>query len=218
MQKEQLKKLIDIAAGRIKADVVIRNCKIVDVYAGEIIEGDIALADGFIAGIGTYEGVVEYDGAGRYAAPGFIDSHIHIESSYVSPEELGKLLVPHGGTTIIADPHEIVNVCGLDGLAYMRHAAQNTALSVQFMLPSCVPATPFENSGARIDAADMESPMQYEDVIGLGEFMDFPGVIGGNDGILEKLLVARDAGKLIDGHSPGVSGNPLNAYAAAHIH
>ena len=117
--REQLAHLIDVATGRLLVDTVIKNCKIVDVYSGEIVEGDIALCDGKIAGIGSYEGREMVDAQGMYAAPGFIDSHIHIESSYVTPEEISRLLVPHGGTTIIADPHEIVNVCGLRGLHYM---------------------------------------------------------------------------------------------------
>lgn len=218
MLNTDLKKLIDVSAGRVKADIVIKNCKVIDVYSGKIIEGNIAISDETIAGIGDYEGIYEYDAKGQYASPGFIDSHIHIESSYVSPEELGKLLVPHGGTTIIADPHEIVNVCGLDGLEYMRNAAKNTKMSIKFTLPSCVPATPFENAGAVINADNMKDPIKYEDVIGLGEFMDFPGVISGNKSVLDKILVAKDEDKIIDGHSPGIFGKDLNAYAAALIH
>ena len=136
MEKEQLKKLIATAGGRRKADLVIKNCKIVDVFAGKIIDGDIAVSDGQIAGIGKYDGEKNVDAQGRYALPGLIDSHIHIESSYVSPEELGRLVVPHGTGTIIADPHEIVNVCGIQGLDYMMAAAENTALDIKFMLPS----------------------------------------------------------------------------------
>lgn len=218
MEKKQLKKLIDIAAGRIPADIVIKNCKVVDVYNAVIIEGDIALCEGLIAGVGHYEGIREIDAKGQYAAPGFIDSHIHVESSYVSPEELGRLIVPHGTTTIIADPHEISNVCGLKGLDYMIKASEGTALDIKWMLPSCVPATPFEHAGAVLDAETMKEPIKQEEILGLGEFMDFPGVIGANDGVLDKLLVAKNQGKCIDGHSPGVTGNALNAYAAARIH
>lgn len=217
MEKQQLKKLIDVAAGRIPADTVIKNCKVVDVYNGRIIEGDIALCEDLIAGVGQYDGVKVIDAKGQYAAPGFIDSHIHIESSYVSPEELGRLVVPHGTTTIIADPHEIANVCGLTGVEYMIEAAKGTALDIQMMLPSCVPATPFEHSGAVIDAAAMRGPIKEESILGLGEFMNFPGVIGAHEDVLDKLLVAKNEGKVIDGHSPGVFGNALNAYAAAKI-
>ena len=217
MNKEELKKLIDTAAGRIPADLVIKNCKIVNVFSGKIEEGDIALSGDQIAGIGEYEGKEVVDAQGRYAAPGFIDSHIHIESSFVSPEEIGRLLVPHGGTTIIADPHEIVNVCGIPGLDYMMKAAEGTALDIKYVLPSCVPATPWEHSGAVINAPEMEEPIKRDGILGLGEFMDFPGVINANDMVLDKLLVAKKEGKIIDGHGPGIAGKDLNAYAAARI-
>ncbi len=218
MNKNLLKKLIDVAAGRIPADLVIKNCKVVDVYNASIFEGNIALCDGLIAGVGQYEGCREIDAKGQYAAPGFIDSHIHIESSYLSPEELGRLIVPHGTTTIIADPHEITNVCGLSGLNYMIEASKGTALDVKWMLPSCVPATPFEHSGATISAKDMEPVFGYDEILGLGEFMNFPGVVGAADDVLDKLMVAINHGKPIDGHSPGLAGNALNAYVSAGIH
>ncbi len=217
MNKTLLKKLIDIAAGRIPADLVIKNCKVVDVYNASIIKGDIAVCAGLIAGVGQYEGYSEIDANGQYTAPGLIDSHIHIESSYVSPEELGRLIVPHGTTTIIADPHEITNVCGLSGLAYMIEASKGTALDVKWMLPSCVPATPFEHAGAVIAAEDMEPVMDRGEILGLGEFMNFPGVINAESGVLDKLIVAINNGKPIDGHSPGVTGNALNAYVSPGI-
>jgi adenine deaminase len=218
MQNKQLKKLIEVASGRQIADLVIKNCKVIDVFNSTIINGDIAICDGEIAGIGDYSGEKEIDAKGQYASPGFIDSHIHIESSYVSPEELGRLLVPHGATSIIADPHEIVNVCGIDGLDYMLEAAKGTSLDIKFMLPSCVPATPFEHSGAKIDAKAMEQPIKDERIIGLGEFMDYPGVINADNDVLDKLVLAKNTGKLIDGHSPCLEGKALNAYAAAQIH
>ena len=217
MERKSLKKLIDIASGRILADKVIKNCKVVDVYNGTIIDGDIAISDGLIAGVGSYNGHEIIDANGKYAAPGFIDSHIHIESSYVSPEELGRLLVPHGTTTIIADPHEIANVCGFKGINYMLKASEKTALDIKMMLPSCVPATPFEHAGAKIDAKDMEQPLKDGQLHGVGEFMNFPGVVFGHDEVLDKLIVANNEGKVIDGHSPGLKGNELNAYAAARI-
>ena len=217
MTKEGLKKLIQTAGGNIPAETVIKNCKVFNVFTGQFTEGDIAICGGEIAGIGSYHGETEVDAGGRYAVPGFIDSHIHIASSYLSPEELGRLLVPHGGTTIIADPHEIVNVCGVKGLDYMMKAAENTALDIQYMLPSCVPATPFEHAGAEINAPEMKEPIQREKILGLGEFMNFPGVVNTDDGVLDKLMTAKEAGKLIDGHSPGLSGMALNAYAAARI-
>lgn len=217
MTKESLKKLIDVAAGRIPADTVIKNCKVVDVYSGKIIEGDIAISENMIAGIGSYKGNNIIEANGKYATPGFIDSHIHIESSYVSPEELGKLIVPHGGTCIIADPHEIVNVCGIVGLDYMMEAAKNTALDIQFMIPSCVPCTPFENAGAIIDASKMREPVTRNNVLGLGELMNFPGVVAADSDILDKVLVAKEYSRLIDGHSPGIDKNLLNAYVSVGI-
>ena len=215
--RESLKKLIDVAMGRVPADVVIKNCKVVNVFSGEITEGNIAICDGQIAGIGEYEGVEVVDAMGRYAAPGFIDSHIHIESSYVSPEELGRLLVPHGGTTIMADPHEIANVCGEQGLAYMVEAGTHTALDIKYELPSCVPATPFENAGAVLDAKEIEKLIPSDDFIGLGEFMNFPGVINNDEDVIDKLVAAKKQGKWIDGHGSGLEGNALNAYVSAGI-
>ena len=217
MNKTELKKLIDTAAGRVPADFVIRGAKIVDVYGGGLQEGDIAISGGKIAGIGNYDSDNIVDAAGMYAVPGFIDSHIHIESSYVSPEEIGRLLVVRGATTIIADPHEIVNVCGLAGLDYMLAAAEKTTLDIKFMLPSCVPATPYEHSGAVIDAEAMKIPITDGRITGLGEFMDYPAVIGAEDEVLSKLELAAKAGKPVDGHSPAVSGRDLNAYASAMI-
>ncbi|MFI3207935.1 MAG: adenine deaminase [Eubacteriales bacterium] len=217
MNTEIMKKLIDVAAGRVPADIVIKNCKVVDVYSGTIIEGDIAFAGGMIAGVGTYEGETVIDGTGKYAAPGFIDAHIHIESAYVTPEEIGRLLVPHGGTTIVADPHEIANVCGVEGVKYMLEAAENTVLDVKYMVPSCVPATPFENAGAILGSKEVAELLADDRVLGLGEFMNFPGVIYNDPDVLAKLAAAQEIGKPIDGHSPSLSGNDLNAYAAGRI-
>ncbi len=217
MEKKEFQKLIDVAAGRLNADTVIKNCKVIDVYNGGIIHGDIAICNGIIAGIGSYNGEEIIDAKGQYAAPGFIDSHIHIESSYLTPEELGRLIVPRGTTTIIADPHEITNVCGLDGINYMIKASEGVALDIKMMLPSCVPATPWEHSGATINAKDMKEPIKNHKIHGLGEFMNFPGVVNGDSEVLDKLLLARSEGKVVDGHSPGLKGNNLNAYAAARI-
>lgn len=219
MDKSALKIRIDAAAGRIPADIVIKNVKIVDVYNSSIIEGkSIAVKDGHIAGVGDYDGIRVIDAQGRYAAPGFIDSHIHIESSYVTPEEIGRLLVPHGTTSIIADPHEIVNVCGMAGMDYMLEASKNTKLDILYMLPSCVPATPYEHAGAVIDAAAMAEPIRNPRILGLGEFMNYPGVIDADDDVLNKLMAAVSVGKLIDGHCPYLAGNSLNAYAVGGIH
>lgn len=217
MEKQNLKRRLDVAAGREKADLVIKNCKVVNVFSGKVQEESIAVCDGVIAGTGDYEGIEEIDAGGCYVLPGLIESHMHIESAFVTPEEVGRLVVPHGTTTMIADPHEIVNVAGLKGLNYMMDAAEQTVLDIKFMLPSCVPATPFEHSGAVIDAGAMEAPMQDERILGLGEFMNFIGVVCGEDAELEKLMTAIHSGKLIDGHCPGISGRELNAYAAAGV-
>ncbi|NLT96926.1 MAG: adenine deaminase [Christensenellaceae bacterium] len=217
MNRELQKKLIDTAAGRVPADLVIKNCKVVDVYGASIVPGNIALCEGLIAGVGQYEGRREIDAEGRFAAPGFIDSHFHVESSYVSPEELGRLIVPHGTTTIISDPHEITNACGIAGLEYMIAASKHTALDIKWMLPSCVPATPFEHSGAVVDAKAMEQIIGREEILGLGEFMNYPGVISADSRVLDKLMVAARRGKPVDGHSPRITGRELNAYASAGI-
>lgn len=218
MDKRTLSRVIDAAMHRIPADLVIYNCKIVDVFTGTVRPDSIAITDGLIVGFGDdYRGQEEYDAKGAYAAPGLIDGHIHIESTYTSPEEFGRMVVPHGTTTVIADPHEIVNVYGLEGLNYMIRAAAKTELSVRYMIPSCVPATPFEDSGAVVNAFDMQWPMQDRHVPGLGEFMNVPGILNKNDDDLNKLLVALSMHKVIDGHSPGLDGAGLNAYAAAGV-
>lgn len=218
MEKKSLINLIDAAAGRKPSDLVFKNGKIIDVYQGKIIEGDVAIEDGKIAAIGeSYEGKEVIDLKGKYIAPGFIDPHIHVESSYVTPEEFGRLLVPHGTTTIMADPHEIVNVAGLKGLDYMIEAAKNTVLDIKYMMPSCVPATNMENSGAVLTASDMVAHMEAGEVEGLAEFMNFPGVINAENDVIDKLLVAKKLNKRIDGHSPLVEGKELNAYVAAGI-
>ncbi|MGL5752298.1 MAG: adenine deaminase, partial [Paraclostridium sp.] len=206
-----------VASGRVLADKVIKNCRVIDVYNGTIVNADIAIYDNLIAGIGEYEGNETIDAKNKFASPGFIDTHIHIESSYVSPEELGRLIVPHGTTTIIADPHEIANVCGLKGIEYMINASKKTALDIKMMLPSCVPATPFENSGATINSSDMIKPIRENLVFGLGEFMNFPGVVHNDEEVLNKILVAKENNLIIDGHSPSLSGKELNAYASTGI-
>lgn len=218
MDKKALKRLIDVAAGREPADLVLKNANVIDVYQAEMISGDLAIVDGKIAGInGEYQGKETIDLKGKIVAPGFIDPHIHVESSYLTPEEFGRLLVPHGTTTVLADPHEIVNVLGLSGLDYMIEAAKETALDIRYMMPSCVPATNMENAGAVIEAADMISSFEKNQVDGLAEFMNFPGVIHAQDEVLDKLLAAKERGLRIDGHSPMVFNEELNAYAAAGI-
>ncbi|MBQ6296435.1 MAG: adenine deaminase [Selenomonadaceae bacterium] len=219
MTKNELKNLIDAAAGRRKADLVIKNCQIVNVLNGEIYSGEVAIADGKIIGMGAaeYDGKQIFDAGGKFLAPGFIDGHIHIESSYISPEQLGRIIVPRGTTTIIADPHEIANVCGLAGLRYMLDAAQRTKLNIVYAMPSCVPATPFEDAGAVIEASDMEELIGDENIFGLGEFMNAPGIINCDDKALDKILLAKKFDKLIDGHAPNLTGKDLNAYLSAGV-
>lgn len=218
LDKRILSRMIDAAMQQVPADLVIRNCNVVDVYTGTVRKDDIAVTFGRIVGFGEgYTGEEEIDAGGAYAAPGLIDSHIHIESSYLSPEEFGRLVVPRGTMTVIADPHEIVNVYGLEGFSYMIHAASQTELSVRYMVPSCVPATPLEDSGAVVNAFDMQWPMGDRHVPGLGEFMNYPGVIFKDEDALNKLLVALNMNKVIDGHAPYLTGASLNAYIASGI-
>lgn len=207
---EKYKRRIDLAAGRDKVELVLKNCKIVNVFSHRIIKGNIAIDSGKIIGIGDYLGRNEIDMKGRYVAPGLIDSHQHMESSMVTPEQVARILLPHGTTTIIADPHEIANVCGLDGINFMINSTRNIPLNVFFMLPSCVPSTSFESSGASLKAEDLEELMEERIVLGLGELMDYPNVIKGDDDVIRKALLADR--KIIDGHSPLVTGKELNAY------
>jgi len=215
MNKDSLKRLIDVANGNKKADLVLKNGSIVDVCSGKIFKADLAIAEGYIAGFGEYDGEIEVDIEGKYIAPGLMDAHIHIESSYCTPEEFGRMVVPHGTTTVIADPHEMVNVCGIKGFHYMQEAAKNTCLSVEYMMPSCVPATKMEDAGCVISAKDMADDIV--DIPGLGEFMDYNAVIENDDIALDKLILAKNHGKIVDGHSPNLFGKALNAYACAGI-
>lgn len=213
---DALKLRIDLAAGRELPELVLKNARIVNVFSEEIIEGDVAIHQGVIAGVGSYRGVKEIDLEGAYVAPGLIDGHVHIESAMVTPGQFAKAILPHGTTTIIADPHEIANVCGLAGVQYMLEQSAAIPLEVYLMMPSCVPATPFENAGAVLRAEDMLEMLQNPRILGLGELMDYPGVVGGRQDILDKIKAGQ--GKLIDGHGPVITGKQLNAYVAAGIH
>ena len=219
--RNELKKLIAVASGKEAADLLIVNGIVSDVYSGKFIEADLAVCGGRIAafgGRGVFKGNEVIDAGGQYLLPGFIDSHIHIESSFLSPPELSRLLVPHGASVIIADPHEIVNVCGLAGLNYMLESSQGLPLDIKLMAPSCVPCTPFEHAGATLGADTLAKPLADERILGLGELMNCPGVISGSDDVLDKIIAALKNGKVIDGHSPGINGLDLCAYAAGSIH
>lgn len=217
MDKDSLKLLIDVANGNVKADLVIKNGFIVDVCSGKVFKADLAIVGGYIAGFGEYEGGREIDVKGKYISPGLMDAHIHIESSYCTPEEFGRMVVPHGTTTVIADPHEIVNVCGIEGFHYMQEAAKNTSLSIKYMIPSCVPATNMEDAGCVILADDMKADITSGEVPGLGEFMDYNAIIQKDDIALDKLILARNHDKIVDGHSPNLVGKDLNAYVCTGI-
>jgi len=208
-----LKEMIDMAGGKKRASLVLKNCQIINVFTEEIIQGDIAIHGEMIVGIGTYEGEEEVDMEGRYVAPGLIDGHVHIESSMVTPGQFARAIVPRGTTTVIADPHEIANVCGLEGIKYILDESTSLPLSVFIMLPSCVPATSFENSGTTLNAEKLKELIDHPRVLGLGELMDYPAVIRGDQMVLDKIAVAGD--KLIDGHGPGIEGQDLNAYVMA---
>jgi adenine deaminase len=213
MNRKQLKAKIFAANKQTEADLVIRNAKIVNVFTKELSEGDIAIMDGVIVGIGEYEGKEEIDAEGRYICPGLIDAHVHIESSMVTPHQFSQVVLPHGVTTVITDPHEIANVCGSEGIDYMLNDSEQTMLEVIVMLPSCVPATSFENSGAKLESEDLRPFISHKRVRGLAEVMDFPSVLQGTDGMLDKLLLSRQ----IDGHAAGLKENDINVYRAAGI-
>ena len=215
MLKEQLRDLIAKASGIKNSQLVLKNVNIINVFTGEIVEGDVAIDNGKIVGIGEYTGDNEIDLRGKYLSPGFIDSHVHIESSMSSPSQFARMVVPRGVTTIIADPHEIANVKGIDGIRYIIEDSKNVPLDVRIMLPSCVPATSFENAGAVLEAEDLKELLDEESVIGLGEMMNYPGVISREDKILDKLILFNDM--IIDGHGPMIKRNDLNAYVIAGI-
>ena len=211
-------RIVDVAAGRKPADLVLKNALYLNVFANELSRGDIAVAEGLIVGMGEYSGLTEYDMAGKIVLPGFIDSHMHLESSLVSPRELAKAVLPHGTTTIITDPHEIANVMGTDGIDYMLQATEGLPLDVRFMLPSCVPATPMDESGAVLDYRALDSFYDHPRVQGLAEVMNFVGVIAADGQVLEKIAAAQAHHKKIDGHAPMLEGKELDAYVAAGVY
>lgn len=213
-----LEKLINIARGIEKADLVIKNANIINVLSEEIHKSDIAIADGVIAGIGEgYSGEKEIDINGAYVSPSFIDGHVHLESSMMLPNEFAKAVVPCGTTTVITDPHEISNVLGLHGISYMHEAVKNLPLNVYIMLPSCVPATPYETSGFDLNSYDLALLIDSPWVLGLAEMMNYSGLLNLDKNVLAKLDLARSKGKRIDGHAPMLSGKDLCAYIASGV-
>ena len=220
INRKLLKKqrIIAAAAGREPADLVLKNATFVNVFSNELSTMDIAVAEGLIVGMGSYQGRSEVDCTGKIVLPGFLDAHIHLESSLVSPTEFVKAVLPHGTTTVVTDPHEIANVMGTDGIEYMLQATEDLPVDVRFMLPSCVPATPLDESGAILDYRAIDSFYDHPRVQGLAEMMNFVGAINGDEQTVEKIVAAQAHHKKIDGHAPDLQGNDLNAYIAAGVY
>ena len=211
-------KIIDVAAGRKKADLVLKNATYVNVFSGELDTEDIAVTEGLIVGLGQYEGIEEVDMTGKIVCPGFVDAHIHLESSLVTPTEFARAVLPHGTTTVITDPHEITNVMGTDGIDYMLCATEDLPVDVRFMIPSCVPASPLDEGGADLDYRDVDSFFDHPRVQGLAEMMNFPGILAADGATVAKIVASQAHHKKIDGHAPGLSGKDLNAYISAGVY
>ncbi len=212
----QKRRIVPVAAGREPADLVLKNAAYVNVFSNQICTGDIAVAEGIIAGVGCpYRGAQELDLAGSLVLPGLLDAHVHLESAMVAPGEFARAVLPHGTTTVVADPHEIANVMGAGGIAYMLQATEALPVDVYFMLPSCVPATPMDESGAALDRRGLEPFYAHPRVLGLAEVMDYAGTAAAEGRVLEKIAAAQTRGGQVDGHAPGLTGYGLNAYVAA---
>ena len=211
-------RMIRVAMGQEKADLVLKNATYVNVFSNELCQGDIAVVGGLVVGMGDYSGIEEVDMSGKVVTPGFIDAHIHLESSLVSPASFARAVVPHGTTTVITDPHEIANVCGVGGIDYMIAATDGLPLDVHFMLPSCVPAMAFEENGEKLTWRDINAYFDHPRVLGLAEMMNYPGVIHGDRATIEKIVVSQAHHKKIDGHAPGLEGHALDAYISAGVY
>ncbi len=207
-----IKKRNQQARGIEPADKVLKNCRIIDVFCGEIVKTDIAICGDMIVGIGDYSGVEEEDCKGSYVSPGFMEGHIHIESSMLSPRQFVKTVLPHGTTTVVCDPHEIANVAGVEGLNYLLDESRGLPCAIYVMAPSCVPATHLENSGAVLSSVELEQLLKLPRVIGVAEMMNFPGVLFQDEEVIKKLCVAKAMKVPVDGHAPGLSGKDLQAY------
>ena len=211
------KRRISAALGKVEADFVMKNAVVFNVFTKEYETGDIAVIDGYIVGIGSYHGKKEMDAKGRTVVPGFIDGHLHLESSVVTPKQYARAVLPHGTTAIVADPHEIANVLGEKGIDYILNSTATIPLDVFIMMPSCVPATPFDESGAFLNAEIIDKYLENERILGLAELMNYPGVLGGDDEVIRKIRATMRHRKMIDGHAPGLSGEELNAYTTAGV-
>ena len=212
-----LRSLIAAAAGDEASDLVLKNAKVLNVFTKELEEADVAVKDGIIVGIGSYKGKEEIDLQGKIICPGLIDGHIHIESSMLSPYEFSRAVIHHGTTAVITDPHEIANVAGTDGISYMIESSRDLPMDIFFMLPSCVPATPLDESGAELSALSLEPFYMRERVLGLAELMNSYGTVAGDEDIIAKINGAVSHGKAIDGHAPSLTGSKLNAYVTAGV-
>lgn len=217
MKSDVLKQQIAAGRGEVSADLVLKNARIINVFTNEIETGDVAIHDGFIVGVGTYSGKNEVDLHGSYVCPGLIDGHIHIESSILCGPAFEQAVLPHGTTAIITDPHEISNVAGTDGLDFMLETTKDLTLSVYFMLPSCVPATDLDESGAVLDAKQLRPYYKNPRVLGLAELMNSYGTVRSDAKIMQKICDCTNAGKIVDGHAPFLSGSDLNAYITAGV-
>jgi len=209
--------IIKAAHGETPVDLLLTNARVVNVLTGEVVLQAVAISRGTIVGFGPYKARTVVDLNGRFVAPGFMDSHVHIESAMTCISEFSRAITVHGTTTVVADPHEIANVLGADGIAYMLHAAEEQPINIYFTLPSCVPATDMETAGARLTAEDLEPFLNHKRIVALAEMMNYPGVIYGDPDVLAKISSAKEHRKPVDGHAPGLKGPALNAYIAAGI-
>lgn len=217
VEKQWLKNLILTASGERKAELVLKGARVVNVFSEELLEADVAVSDGYIVGLGSYEGETEIDVSGKVICPGFLDGHIHLESSMVAPADFERTVVPHGTTGVITDPHEIANVAGTEGIDYILDETKELDLDVYVMLPSCVPSTGLDEAGAVLLAEQLRPYYHNPRVLGLAELMNSYGTVHADPDILDKVMDAKNAGKIIDGHAPGIKGRPLNAYVAAGV-
>lgn len=212
-----LKRLINVAMGREKPDLILKGAKVLNVFTEKLEEKDVAICDGYIAGLGVYEGDNVVDLSGKYIVPGLLDGHIHLESSLLTPTQFERASLAHGTTGVICDPHEIANVAGTDGIDYMMKLCEPLDMRVWFNLPSCVPACPLEESGETLEAEDLKRYYDHENVLGLAEVMNSIGVIDGDEKLLKKITDARSRDRIVDGHAPFLSAKALCAYTAAGV-
>ena len=217
MTKETFIEQIKASTKSIKCDLVIQNINIIDVFNKNIFIDSVGIKNGYIVGIGDYQGEITFDGTGKYMCPGLIDAHCHIESSLTSPAEYYKVALLNGITSVITDPHEIANVLGLEGIKFMLDSSENIPFDMYFMLPSCVPGTEFENSGAVLSAKDLLPLYENERILGLAEVMNYPGVINCHEDVIDKLYDALKNNKVIDGHGAGLTPMMTNSYRCANI-